>query len=47
MAPVTTGCGSVVAGSLFIVTSIVCWGSLFFWCFVMHYLVSFLGLQSR
>ena len=47
MAPVTTGGDSVVADSLCIVASIVCWGSTFFRCFVMHYVVSFLGLQSR
>ena len=46
MAPVTTGGGSVVADSLFIVASIVCWGSTFVRCFVVHFIVSFLGLKS-
>ena len=33
---------SVVVGSLFIAAPIVCGGSVFFPCYVTHYLVSFL-----
>ena len=40
------GSGSAVVYSLFIVISIVCVGFVFGPYFVMHYFVSFLGLQS-
>ena len=40
------GCGSVVFDSLFYVAPIVCRGSLFGICFVMHYLVFSLAVQS-
>ena len=40
------GDGSVVVDSMFNLAPIVCWGSVFCPSFVMHYLVSFLALQS-
>ena len=40
------GGGSVVVDSLFYVLLIVCGGSVFGLYFIMHYLVSFLVLQS-
>ena len=40
------GGGSVVVDSLFNVAPIVCWGFVFCPSFVMHYLLSFLVLQS-
>ena len=40
------GGDSVVVNSLFNVTPIICWSSVFCPSFVMHYLVSFLVLQS-
>ena len=38
--------GFVVVDSLFNVSQIVCWNSVFGICFVMHYLVSFLVLYT-
>ena len=40
------GAGSVVVDPLFNVAPFVCWSSVFCLSFFMHYLVSFLVLQS-